>query len=126
MKALGKTGVANTKCLKKKVVSPTDLVWSEFANDQGAYVESLINRVSPVKQKILTVLLDSEGYVVSNTDLFSINFQTQALDKIDVPAGTPVAAEIADFLSAIAEKREPLSSGAFAFEVYKVIEQALS
>lgn len=109
-------------CSKTKVISNSDIVETEFKNN----IKSLINRISPIKQKTVTVLLDNEGYVWSNNELFSINFQTQNLDKIELPETTPLAAELADFLNAIKENREPQCSGEFALEIFRTIEKIRS
>lgn len=103
---------------KIKVISETDIIETEFKN-----VKSTINRVAPIKQKVLTILTEDEGYIWSNNELFAINMESQVLDKIDLPLGTPVTLEITDFLSAIKENREPQSNGSFALKIYKIIEQ---
>ncbi len=126
LKYLGFEGLSPTNYQETRVISDTDVISVKFENTRGVHVKSIINRVSPIKQRTLTVLLDQGGYVWSNNDLFKINLGTQALDKIDLPEITPVAAELNDFLSAIKENREPQSNGDFALEVYKVIERVLT
>ena len=103
---------------KTRVISDSDIVETEFEG-----MSSRINRVSPIKQKTVTVLLDKGGYIWSNNELFSINTDRQVLDKIELPEITPVATELADFLNAVKENREPQSNGKFALEVFKVIEK---
>lgn len=105
---------------KTKVISDTDILETVL----GSQVKSLINRASPLKSKTLTITTDSGGYVVAQNDLFKINPESKELEKLELKITTPVAAEIADFLSAIIEKKEPLTNGKFALEVFKVIEQA--
>lgn len=123
LKYLGFNSLSPFNTMKKRVISDSDLVWTEFKSEKETYIESLINRASPIKQKTLTVLLDKGGYIMSNNDLFSINTETQALDKIELPDITPVSASIEDFLSAITDNREPQSNSDFALEVFKVIEK---
>jgi UDP-2-acetamido-3-amino-2,3-dideoxy-glucuronate N-acetyltransferase len=105
------------------VVSDTDIIWTKFTSTKAEYIESNINRVSPLKQKVLTVIAERGFYIWSNDELFEI--VGEELKKIDLPpAPTPVAAEISDFISSIKEKRLPLSNGSFALEIYQIIEQA--
>ncbi|MBX4199202.1 Gfo/Idh/MocA family oxidoreductase [Candidatus Parcubacteria bacterium] len=100
-----------------KVVSDTDILETEFQNN----IKSVINRVSPVKQKTLTILTDDGSYIWSNNELFEIDGDT--LKTIDLSEATPVAEEIKDFLDAIQENREPFCNGNFALGVYGVIER---
>jgi predicted dehydrogenase len=108
--------VANKKI---QVISETDILGVAFQDGSSV----MINRVSPVKSKTLTVITENGGYIWENDELFEISKESQELKKIELPAFTPVAAEIKDFLSAIADDREPLINGQFALEVYKTIEQ---
>lgn len=97
-------------------ISPTDITWTQFASKQAAYIESNINRVSPFKQKTMTVILEDGGYIWSNNELFEIN--GEELKKIEFTDTTPVRAELKDFLFS----DQPICDGRFALEVYKVIE----
>lgn len=108
---------------REGAISKTDITWTQFGSAQVGYIESNINRISPIKQKTLTIILEDGGYIWSNDELFAIDPNTQALQKIEVDAVTPVANEIKDFLSSVAIKTQPLANGQFALEVYKVIEQ---
>lgn len=108
-----------TSCKKTKVISDSDILETEFRNN----IKSVINRVSPIKQKILTVLTEEGGYIWNNDELFEINTEMQVLEKISLPEISSVTAEISDFLLSITNEREPLTSGEFALEVYRVIEQ---
>lgn len=103
---------------KTGVISDSDLVEAEFDK-----MSARINRVSPVKQKTITVILEDTIYIWSNNDLFEVDKEKQKLKKIELPAQTAVAAEIDDFLKAIRKNREAQSSGQFALAVYKIIEQ---
>lgn len=103
---------------KTSVITDTDIIQTEFAN-----ARSTINRVSPIKQKTVTVLTDNDNYIWSNNELFGIDSDSRELIKIEVDAATAVSREISDFIAAIREKREPQSSGRFAIEVYKIIER---
>lgn len=119
MKYLGFDNLSPVNHHRTKVISETDIIWTEFKSDSDAYIESIINRASTIKQKTVTVLLEKGGYVWSNNELFAINLDTQALDKIDLPQTTPVANELNDFLNS----ETPLCNGEFALEVYKIVEQ---
>ena len=123
MKYLGFEDLSPINYQQTRVISDTDIISIKFKNTQGAHIKSVINRVNPIKQKTITVLLDNGGYIVSNNDLFSINTDAQSLDKIELPEITPVSAELSDFLNSIKENREPQSSGQFALEVFKIVEQ---
>ncbi|MBI2086873.1 MAG: Gfo/Idh/MocA family oxidoreductase [Candidatus Zambryskibacteria bacterium] len=104
-------------CKKTKIISDSDIVETEFEG-----ISSRINRVSPIKQKTVTVLLDDSGYIWSNHELFSINFETQSLEKIELLEITPISAEIRDFLTS----DTPLSNGSFALEIFRTIEKVRS
>ena len=106
-----------SSCKKVAVISDSDILETEFKNG----VKSFINRVSPIKKKTLTVLLDKGGYIWSNNELFEIKDKT--LEKVEVADHTPVQAEVKDFLSSIKDSREPLVNGDFALKVYEIIEQ---
>lgn len=121
MKYLGVTNLAPISYNKTHVISDSDIIETEFKN-----IKSTINRVSPLKQKTVIVLTNDGGYIWSNNDLFSINLEAQALDKIELPEITPVAAEIMDFFSAVTQNNEPLSNGNFALDIFRVIESIRS
>ncbi len=123
LKYLGFGNLSPLNHHRTKVISDTDIIWTEFDNDQNAYIKSTINRIAPIKQKTVTILTDNGGYVWNNNELFSINQNAQTLDKIEIPAITPVSAEMRDFLSAISDDHEPMTDGSFALEVYRVIEK---
>ena len=69
------------------------------------------------------MLTEEGGYIWNNDELFEINTEMQVLEKISLPEISSVTAEISDFLLSITNEREPLTSGEFALEVYRVIEQ---
>ncbi len=97
---------------KTGVISDSDIVEIESGN-----IKFRINRVSPVKQKIITVLTDNGNYIWSNNNLFEI--VREELREIVLPQTTAVSAEIADFLYS----KIPLCNAQFALEIYKIIEQ---
>lgn len=111
-------------CKKTHVISDSDIVETEFEDG----IRSRINRVSPIKQKTVTIITEDSSYIWSNNDLFEIDKESQELKKVDLPEITPVAAEIADFLQAVEENREPIISGQFALKVFGTINavQAVS
>ncbi len=109
--------VSNPTAHKTGFVSESDIIATRF----GTKVMSIINRVNPVKSRTIMVKLEDAIYLWSNEELFEV--VGEELKKIEIPAITPVGAEIGDFLSAIKENRGPLSNGRFALEVYRVIER---
>lgn len=123
MKYLGIDNLSPISHRAIRVISDTDIMETEFKNNQNIYIKSIINRVNSDKQKIVTVILENGGYIWSNSELFSINTASRELEKIELPETTPMAAEITDFLSAIREHRDPLTSGRFGVEVFKIVEQ---
>lgn len=126
LKFFGFTNLSSIDHNHTKVISDTDIISTKFQNDQGIHIKSIVNRVSPNKQKTFTIILEEGGYIISNNDLFKINLETQSLDKIELPEGTPVRNSINDFLSSIQESREPQCNGQFALEVFKIIERVKS
>ena len=100
-------------CKKTGVISDSDILETEFEDN----IKSLINRVSSIKQKTVTIILENEAYSWSNNELFEI--VGEELLKIDLPNITPVSAEIRNFLTS----ENPLCNGSFALGVYKIIEQ---
>jgi predicted dehydrogenase len=103
-------------CKATRVVSDTDILETKFKND----IESVINRASPAKEKIVTVITDDGTYMWSDNELFELD--GEALKKVALPEMSAVTEEIKDFLSAIQNNREPLTNGDFALKVYRVIE----
>lgn len=101
------------------VVTDTDILTTQF----GMSAISVISRVSTIKHRSVMVLLEDGGYLFSDNELFSIDKEGQKLNKIEIDTTTPVAIEIADFLSAIKDNRTPMMHGEFAIEVYKNIEK---
>ena len=84
---------------------------------------SLINRVSPIKQKTVTLITEDSGYVWNGNELYEIKKSDQVLQPIDIPTEiSTVKEEISDFLSAIEEGREPLIDGSFALKVFQTVE----
>ncbi|MBX4206183.1 Gfo/Idh/MocA family oxidoreductase [Candidatus Parcubacteria bacterium] len=102
---------------KTGFVTEADILATRF----GSQAMSVINRVNQLKQRTMLVKLDDTSFLWSNNDLFEI--AGEELKKIELPDTTPVAAEIKNFLDSIASGQEPLCSGSFALEVYKVIER---
>lgn len=100
-------------CQKIRVISDSDIVETVF--EPG--LRSRINRASPIKQKTVTVMTDSQIYIWSNDSLFEV--AGEELAEIALPKTTAVASEISDFL--LSDK--PLCNGQFALEIYKIIEQ---
>jgi len=123
LKSLGITGLSPALHHKTKIISDTDIIWTDFKNDQNIYIESNINRVSAFKNKAITVLIEDGGFLWNNDELFEINKEKEELKKIEIDEITPVAAEISDFLTSVKENRQPLINGEFALAIYKVIEQ---
>ena len=123
IEALGIKSLSPANHHRTKVLSSTDIIRTEFENEENIYIESIINRISPIKQKTVMVILETGGYVWSNNDLFYINREIEALEKIELSEESPVSAEIADFLDSIKEDREPFTNGRFALDVYKVLKK---
>lgn len=123
LKYIGITGITLALQHKTKVISDTDIIWTEFKNNQNAYIESNINRASAFKNKAITVLTENGVFLWNNNDLFEINKEKEELKRIEIGQTTPVSAEISDFLSSIKDDREPLINGDFALEVFRVLEQ---
>ena len=105
-------------CTKTKVVSDSDIVETKYEGN----ISSIINRASPIKQKIVTISTIETTYIWNNNDLFEV--VGEELRKIEVPEYPPVGAEVKDFLNSIEEDREPMVNGEFALDVYKTIELA--
>ena len=105
---------------RQGVISDTDITWTCFKSSRAEFIESNIDRVSPIKQKALTIITRDGGYILSNNDLFEI--VGMELKKIALTEETPVSTEIKDFLMAIEEGKKPLSSGQFALEIYRILE----
>ncbi|MEK7227318.1 MAG: Gfo/Idh/MocA family oxidoreductase [Patescibacteria group bacterium] len=99
-------------CNKIKIISNSDIVETFFDN-----AESLINRVSPIKQKTVTIIMENVAYIWSNDELFEIS--GEELKKMELPQTTPVANELNDFLNS----ETPLCNGEFALDVYEIVEQ---
>lgn len=126
MKYFGFSELAPINHQRTKVISDTDVISTQFQNKEGVYIKSIINRISPTKQKTVTILYGDGGYIWNNDELFEIDLPTQELVKIEVSGPTAVGAELADFLSAIKESRSPLCNGKFALEIFKVIDSVRS
>ncbi len=105
------------KANKVPVITEADIIATRF----GTNVMSVVNRVSPLKQRTIIVILTDAKYLWDGTKLFEII--GEEMKGIETATTSPVAAEIADFLEAIKNNRTPLSSGHFGLDVYKVIEQ---
>lgn len=106
------------ECDKNEVISSSDIVVTKFKQ-----ASSIINRASSFKENSVTVLTEDGGYVWSNGELYEIDKEKEVLNKLTVVGPSPVSAEISDFLSSINKNTEPQSSGRFALEIYRVIEQ---
>jgi len=106
------------KVNKVSVVTEADIIATRFGNK----AMSIINRVNPVKARTALVKIGDKHLTWSDNELFEV--VGEELKPIAITPSTPVAGEIADFLLAISENREPYCNGEFALEVYKIIELA--
>ena len=110
-------------CKKTPIISFADILETEFTLANESSVVSLINRVSPIKQKTVTLITEDSGYVWNGNELYEIKKSDQVLQPIDIPTEiSTVKEEISDFLSAIEEGREPLIDGSFALKVFQTVE----
>ena len=95
------------------VITDADILATRF----GSRVMSVINRVSPLKQRTLIIKLRDSKYLLNGDELFEI--VGEELKKIELSETTSVANELNDFLNS----EKPLCSGKFALEIYRIIEQ---
>jgi len=119
LKFLG-VDIGEPKINKVGVVTEADIMATRF----GDNVMSIINRVSPVKAHTMLIKKENGNYLWKDDELFEI--VGEEMKPIDVIKTSPVSGEIADFLFAIKEDKEPYCSGKFALEIYKIIESVQS
>lgn len=107
-----------------KVISHSDIVEAAFDCKKFPSI-SYINRVSPNKQKTVTVVGDQTAFVWSGDNLHQIDYNSQNLISVPINESSALTMEVKDFIKAITSDKKPLCNGQFALRVFGVVEQLL-
>ena len=123
IKSLGINSLSPKNYQKRKVISEADIIKLEFKSDKDIKITSCINRISPNKNKTVTVVGGKESYVWNNNNLYKIDIKKQILLPIHIDTRTAVSLEIEDFFISIRENKKPLTSGRFALDIWETLNK---
>ena len=105
------------------VITPCDIISAKGKLKNGTKFFININRISNVKQRIITIKTTKNLYLWHNDLLFKHNEVTNEFQELYVPQKTALEIECREFINCIMSKRKNYSNAQMATDIMKVLER---